>query len=180
MRWLAIVACSGCAMSIAAGPQTLATSTSAKSVEAEVAFGGGIGDRVDAFELRGEAGIGAGTGGLEGRIMTGTEYVRFGYDFGWQAGVYGGVPLGAFQDHDLAIKLGGGPHWNLAREATADDIKIVSLALDVGIGYAIGNDGHSLFGDGALFSVGIALRYDRVDLTAGGHVHRERVSSRRR
>ena len=164
-RWLVVVLTTGCATSASLGTRATATSTGGRSLEVEGSVAGGIGDSTSAFEVREQADIGLSPAGkLEGRFITGPEYISFGARAGWQAALLTGISVGAFQDDDLTLELVAGPHWNLGRESSEQRIQMWSLALDVGVGYAVHVD--NVRGDGALLSASVTVRYDVLDSSA--------------
>jgi hypothetical protein len=157
------LAIAGCATTSSIGVQGVRSSRGASSLEAVGGGGIGIGDRGTLFLATAELGLGASNDGeLQGRVLAREEMFWIGDRVGWQLSGGGGVSFGDYQSPAALLEVRGGLHWNVARHATSGELRVVSLALDAGVGAALAPDGFLPAADGAVFGLSLRLRRDTL------------------
>ena len=160
---LLAIAVTGCATTSSVGVQAVGTPHGDGSLEATVAGGVGLGSEDGAILVRGEGTLGAGPGGVQGRVQLSDEWVSFGDQMGWQLRVGGGGSFGAYQSPDLTFQVSGGPHWNLQRTDLPKSLRVTSIALDATIGVALRPAQFRWPAlDGPFLGLGLSLRRDQV------------------
>jgi hypothetical protein len=71
-----------------------------------------------------------------------------------------GGSFGAYQNHDLTVEIGGGPHWTIDSKLDRT-LRRRSIALDAIVGLALRvHDDH---GDGVLFGLALSYRFDTLE-----------------
>lgn len=162
-RFLLVIAVTGCATTSSVGVQAVGAPHGQGSLEATVGGGVGLGSEDGAFLVRGEGTLGAGPGGIQGRVQLSDEKVSFGQEMGWQVRLGGGGSFGAYQSPDLTVQLSGGPHWNLRRTDLRSSVRVVSVALDATVGIALrAREAQLPRLDGPFLGLGLSLRRDQV------------------